>query len=65
MFAKTADELRFFSIGISALLSGWFALLTPLIPEVEKSRSEKKSILEIVATIPQVTGHMPFCAYCF
>jgi len=115
-----------FSIGISALLSGWFALLSPLIPEAirgsffgtlrvswqifaigcsfvltfilerntslgtyqviltfftcllilqiflyskiperEKNRSGKKSILSIVAGIPQVPGFMPFCAYCF
>jgi MFS family permease len=115
-----------FSIGISALLSGWFALLSPLIPEAirgsffgtlrgswqifaigcsfvltfilerntslgtyqviltfftcllilqiflyskiperEKNRSGKKSILSIVAGIPQVPGYMPFCAYCF
>lgn len=115
-----------FSIGVSALLSGWFALLSPLIPEairgsffgtmrvswqifaigcsfiltfilerstslgtyqliltfftcllilqiflyskipeIEKSISEKRSILEIVAGIPEVPGYMPFCAYCF
>lgn len=115
-----------FSIGISALLSGWFALLSPLIPEAirgsffgtlrvswqifaigcsfvltfilerntslgtyqiiltfftcllilqiflyskipekEKNRSGKKSILSIVAGIPEVPGFMPFCAYCF
>ncbi|MBU3951499.1 MAG: MFS transporter [Proteobacteria bacterium] len=115
-----------FSIGISALLSGWFALLTPLIPEairgsffgtlrvswqifaigcsfiltfilkkntalgtyqlilscftcllilqiflyskipeVENLSSDNKRIREIVASLPQVTGYMPFCAYCF
>jgi MFS family permease len=115
-----------FSIGVSALLSGWFALLSPLIPEemrgsffgtfrvswqifaigcsiiltfilerstslgtyqliltfftcllifqiflyskipeIEKTKPEKKSILEIVASIPEVPGYMPFCAYCF
>ncbi len=115
-----------FSIGVSALLSGWFALLSPLIPEtirgsffgamrvswqifaigcsfiltfilerstslgtyqliltfftcllilqiffyskvpeIEKSSLEKKSLPEIVASIPEVPGYMPFCAYCF
>jgi len=115
-----------FSIGISAYLSGWFALLSPLIPEAirgsffgtlrvswqifaigcsfvltfilerntslgtfqiiltfftcllilqiflyskiperEKNRSGGKSILSIVAGIPEVPGFMPFCAYCF
>ena len=115
-----------FSIGVSALLSGWFALLSPLIPEtirgsffgtmrvswqifaigcsfiltlalerstslgtyqliltfftcllilqiflyskipeIEKSSFEKSSLPEIVASIPEVPGYMPFCAYCF
>ncbi len=115
-----------FSIGVSALLSGWFALLSPLIPEtirgsffgamrvswqifaigcsfiltfilerstslgtyqliltfftcllilqiflyskipeIEKSSFRKKSLPEIVASIPEVPGYMPFCAYCF
>lgn len=132
-FFDTQTSIKFivcgiilFSIGISALLSGWFSLLTPLIPEairgsffgtmrvswqiyaigcsfiltsvlerntslgayqlilffftgllllqiilysripeVEKSSSGNKSILEIVASIPQVPGYLPFCAYCF
>jgi MFS family permease len=115
-----------FSIGVSAILSGWFALLSPLIPEtirgsffgamrvswqifaigcsfiltfilerstslgtyqliltfftcllilqiflyskvpeIEKSSFGKKSLPEIVASIPEVPGYMPFCAYCF
>ena len=115
-----------FSIGVSALLSGWFALLSPLIPEtirgsffgamrvswqifaigcsfiltfilerstslgtyqlilafftcllilqiflyskvpeIEKSSFGKKSLPEIIASIPEVPGYMPFCAYCF
>ncbi len=115
-----------FSIGVSALLSGWFALLSPLIPEavrgsffgtmrfswqifaigcsfiltfilerstsigtfqliltfftcllilqiflyskipeIEKSHSAKKHILNIFALISEVPGYMPFCAYCF
>ena len=115
-----------FSIGVSALLSSWFALLSPLIPktirgsffgamrvswqifaigcsfiltfilerstslgtyqliltfftcllilqiflyskvpEIEKSSFGKKSLPEIVASIPEVPGYMPFCAYCF
>lgn len=118
--------IGFFSIGISALLSGWFALLSPLIseeirgaffgnlrvswqicaiacsfiltfileknaglgtyqlilafftcllvlqiflylkiPEIEKNISKNKSILEIAASIPEIPGYMPFCAYCF
>lgn len=115
-----------FSIGVSALLSGWFALLSPLIPEtirgsffgamrvswqifaigcsfiltfilekstslgtyqliltfftcllilqiflyskvpeIEKSSFGKKSLPKIVASISEVPGYMPFCAYCF
>ena len=115
-----------FSIGVSALLSGWFALLSPLIPEtirgsffgamrvswqifaigcsfiltfilerstslgtyqliltfftcllilqiflyskvpeIEKNSFGRKSLPEIVASIPEVPGYMPFCAYCF
>lgn len=115
-----------FSIGITALLSGWFSLLSPLIPEsvrgsffgtmrvswqifaigcsfvithilerstavstyqlilafftcllivqiilysripeMEKSRKGAQSIRQILATIPDVPGYMPFCAYCF
>ena len=115
-----------FSIGLSALLSGWFALLSPLIPEairgsffgtlrvswqifaigcsfiltfilersaslgtyqiiltfftcllfiqiflylkipeIEKSIPKKMSIPKIIASIPEVPGYMPFCAYCF
>lgn len=115
-----------FSIGVSALLSGWFALLSPLIPEAirgsffgnlrvswqiyaigcsfiltwllekstsigtyqlilvfftcllvlqiilyskipeaEQSSSQEKSILKILASIPEVPGYMPFCAYSF
>lgn len=115
-----------FSIGVSALLSGWFALLSPLIPEtirgsffgamrvswqifaigcsfiltfilerstslgtyqliltfftcllilqiflyskipeIEESSFGRKSLPEIVASIPEVPGYMPFCAYCF
>ncbi|MBU1194031.1 MAG: MFS transporter [Proteobacteria bacterium] len=115
-----------FSIGLSALLSGWFSLLSPLIPEairgsffgtlrvswqifaigcsfiltfilekntsleayqlilafftcvlviqiylylkipeVEKTRPEKKSIVRILFGISEVPGYMPFCAYCF
>jgi MFS family permease len=115
-----------FSIGVSALLSGWFALLSPLIPEtirgsffgalrvswqifaigcsfiltfilerntslgtyqliltfftcllilqiflylkipeIEKSSFKKKSLSEIIASIPEMPGYMPFCAYCF
>ncbi len=115
-----------FSIGVSAFLSGWFALLSPLIPkavrgsffgtlrvswqifaigcsliltfilgknaslgtyqlilacftcllisqiflylkipEIEKTECEKKSIWEIASSIPEVSGYLPFCAYCF
>lgn len=115
-----------FSIGVSALLSGWFALLSPLIPEairgtffgtmrvswqifaigcsfiltfilerstslgtyqliltfftcllilqiflylkipeIEKSSFERKSLSQIFASIPEIPGYMPFCAYCF
>ncbi len=132
-FFDTQTSIKFvvfgiilFSIGLSALLSGWFALLSPLIPEavrgsffgtmrvswqifaigcsliltfilerstslgtyqliltfftcllilqiflyskipeIEKSRSERKHILKIIASIPEVPGYMPFCAYCF
>ena len=132
-FFDTQTSIKFivcgiilFSIGVSALLSGWFALLSPLIPEtirgsffgalrvswqifaigcsfiltfilerstslgtyqliltfftcllilqiflyskvpeIEKSSFGKKSLPEIVASIPEVPGYMPFCAYCF
>lgn len=115
-----------FSIGLTALLSGWFALLSPLIPdeirgsffgnlrvswqiyaigcsvvltfilkknatlgtyqlilafftsllflqiflyskipEIETSGFKKTSLGKIAASIPDVPGYMPFCAYCF
>ncbi len=115
-----------FSIGVSALLSGWFALLSPLIPEamrgsffgnlrvswqifaigcslfltfilgknaslgtyqlilafftsllflqiflyskipeIERGKFKEMSMGKILATIPEVPGYMPFCAYCF
>lgn len=118
--------IALFSIGVSAYLSGWLALLSPLIPadirgsffgtlrvswqiyaivcsliltfiltkdasleiyqiilsfftcllivqiflylkipEIETSRPKKKSIWKIVARIPEISGYLPFCAYCF
>ncbi len=115
-----------FSVGFSGVLSGWFALLSPLvpesvrgsffgnlrvtwqifaigcsfiltfileknaslstyqlllafftslliiqiflylkIPEIEKDTSKDKTIGNILSSIPQVPGYLPFCAYCF